>query len=151
MNKKEKCVADTKDHIDQVRLRCKKLAYMVIERGENHDASKLQDPEFSHFVKAAELESISYGSEESNKSLEELKPALDHHYAHNRHHPQHFPNGIAGMNLVDLIELLCDWYSSAKRHNDGNLLKTIDVNAERFNLDPQVVSILRNTAELLEL
>jgi hypothetical protein len=151
MNKKEKCIADTKAHMEHVRKLTKKLANMVIERGENHDSSKLEDPEFLAFVNADRLSDITYGSALDNQQMEGLKPALEHHYATNRHHPQHYPNGVAGMNLVDVIELLCDWYSSAKRHNDGNLLKTIDLNAERFDIDPQLTSILRNTVELLEL
>lgn len=34
--------------------------------------------------------------------------------------------------------------------NDGNLLKSIELNAERFNIDPQLKQILLNTANLLD-
>mgnify|MGYP003311482372 CR=1 FL=1 len=43
------------------------------------------------------IASTTYGSEEYNGFLDKLKPALDHHYASNRHHPQHFVNGINDM------------------------------------------------------
>jgi hypothetical protein len=37
-----------------------------------------------------------------------MAPALKHHYENNRHHPEHFKNNIDDMNLIDLIEMLCD-------------------------------------------
>jgi len=45
-----------------------------------------------------------------------MKPAIEHHYKNNRHHPEHFNNGIDEMNLVDLIELLCDWKAASERN-----------------------------------
>ena len=32
---------------------------------------------------------LTYGSDEYKACLTEMKPALDHHYAANRHHPEH--------------------------------------------------------------
>lgn len=80
----------------------------------------------------------------------DMKSALDHHYASNRHHPEHFVNGINDMTLVDIIEMLCDWKASTLRHNDGNLLKSIETNAERFNMDGQLKQILLNTARMID-
>jgi hypothetical protein len=152
MSKKDKCIKETKEHIDQVRLLTKKLAYMVIERGEAHDASKLEEPELPFFTKYTDkLAGTTYGSDEYYEYLKELKPAIEHHYANNRHHPNHFPNGVSDMNLIDVIELLADWKSSSMRHNDGNILKSIELNAKRFGINEQLISILFNTAELLEL
>jgi hypothetical protein len=55
------------------------------------------------------------------------------------------------MNLVDLVEMLCDWKASSTRHNDGNIRKSIEINAERFGINQQLVKILENTAELFDL
>lgn len=54
------------------------------------------------------------------------------------------------MNLVDIVEMMCDWISSSQRHADGNILKSIEINKGRFGLSDQMTSILQNTAELLE-
>ena len=54
------------------------------------------------------------------------------------------------MTLIDIIEMFCDWKASTLRHNDGNLLKSIEVNAERFNMDGQLTAILMNTARMLD-
>lgn len=53
--------------------------------------------------------------------------------------------GVAGMSLLDLIEMFCDWKAATERHADGDLAKSIEINAKRFKLDPQLVSILLNT------
>jgi hypothetical protein len=54
------------------------------------------------------------------------------------------------MTLVDLMEMFCDWKASTLRHNDGNLLTSIDINAERFQIDDQLKQILINTARMID-
>jgi hypothetical protein len=34
-------------------------------------------------------------------------------------------------------------------HNSGNIRKSIEINADRFKLSPQLVQILENTADFL--
>jgi hypothetical protein len=117
-------------------------------RGHFHDQSKLTSPEVEVFDRVTEkLAGLTYGSDEYKASLAEMGPALQHHYANNRHHPEHFTDGVAGMNLIDLVEMFCDWVAATRRHNDGDINKSITLNAERFSLDPQLVHVLRNTAE----
>ena len=54
------------------------------------------------------------------------------------------------MTLIDIIEMFCDWKASTLRQNDGNLLKSIETNAERFNMDGQLKQILMNTARMID-
>ena len=81
--------------------------------------------------------------------MKEMKPAIDHHNKNNRHHPEYFNDGINEMNLIDLIELMCDWYSATLRHDDGDIYKSIEMNQERFGYSHQLKTILRNTANFL--
>lgn len=74
----------------------------------------------------------------------------NHHYASNRHHPEHFSKGVDDMTLVDIVEMLCDWKAASLRQNDGNLLKSIEINAKRFGYDDQLKRIFINTAKLLD-
>ena len=76
--------------------------------------------------------------------------ALDHHYANNGHHPEHYPNGVNDMTLYDIVEMFMDWVAAGERHADGNIYKSIEHNKVRFNLDPQLVNIFTNTAKLME-
>jgi hypothetical protein len=94
------------------------------------------------------LSKSTYGSAEYKEFLSQLKPALNHHYAHNRHHPEHFENGIKGMNILDLVEMFFDWVAAAERHENGDILRSIDINAERFNMSGDLVSIFKNSVEI---
>ena len=141
---------ETWKHIHRVRNLLNRVAVQLLERGEVHDQTKLDSPEVEAFAEyTKKLATSTYGSDEYKGYLEAIKPALDHHYAHNRHHPEHFKNGVDDMNLIDIIEMLCDWKAASERHNDGNIRKSIEVNADRFGLSPQMVKILENTADFL--
>lgn len=51
------------------------------------------------------------------------------------------------MNLVDMIELICDWFAATMRHDDGNIDKSLEINKGRFHMDEQTVSLLKNTVD----
>jgi hypothetical protein len=137
---------ETLKHIDIVRKNLEKIIFELLLRAVEHDQTKLQKGEIEYFdIYTPKLAGCTYGSEEYRQFLKELKPALDHHYAENRHHPEHFENGILGMNLVDLVEMFCDWYAASKRHNDGNIMKSIAINQERFRYSDELRSVLENT------
>ncbi len=119
----------------------------LISRANEHDASKLVSPEKEVFDYATpRLAGCTYGSEEYKGFLVELKPALDHHYAVNSHHPEHYKSGIQGMSLLDIIEMLCDWKAAGERHNDGSMVKSLHINRKRFDISEPLDTILENTA-----
>lgn len=147
----EECKLVTIEHIELVRKYIRFFTERLTDRGEKHDASKLTEEELPYFAEHTEnLNKIEYGSEEYKAELEALKPALDHHYNSNRHHPEYHKNGIEDMNLIDILEMLCDWKASCERNKNGNLLKSIEINSERFHINEQLTQILINTARLLE-
>lgn len=137
---------DTLNHIWQVRKAIFKIIIMLIKRAFFHDKTKLQKQEKPGFdIYTPKLAGCTYGSPEYNNFLKELKPYLDHHYAKNRHHPEHFLYGIKHMNLVDLVEMLCDWHAATKRHHNGSLLKSIILNQKRFGYSNDLKYIFENT------
>jgi hypothetical protein len=141
---------DTQEHIDKVAGYLDMFAGMLQERGEIHDASKLQSPEKEYFDEyTPRLETLTYGTPEYTQNIQDLKPALEHHYANNSHHPQYYKNGINGMNLMDICEMFFDWKAAGERGKTGNIYKSIDINAERFGISKQLKQIFINTAESL--
>lgn len=137
---------DTMAHIQLVRDVMGVFVREMIRRALDHDASKLLPPEKEAFDGVTPLlRDLTYGSPEYHAGTARLGDALAHHYAHNSHHPQHFPNGIAGMTLVDLVEMFCDWLAATQRHADGDLARSIEINRERFGIDNQLTQILENT------
>lgn len=145
------CQVDTMKHIENVRKYIRFFIDCLVGRAEEHDRLKLEPPEVDIFTEfTPKLAESTYGSDEYNKFLNEMSVALEHHYANYRHHPEHFEHGINDMNLVDIVEMLCDWKAASLRHNDGNLLKSIEINARRFGYDDQLKRIFLNTAKLFD-
>lgn len=121
------------------------------------------------------LRGLTYGSPEYKEQLSRLQPILSHHYSVNSHHPEHYGvmecdlcfttvpkdhngqcpqcrNGgfsirsnVAGMTLLDIVEMLCDWKAATERHSDGSITKSIQINKKRFQISDQLASILENT------
>ena len=149
MNDNDKTILgkmETLKHIQSVRS----YLYLMIEeldnRARNHDQSKLESPEAEIFGEyTPELAKTKYGTPEYEALLAKVKPATDNHYAKNRHHPQHWPNGVSDMTLLDLCEMLCDWKAATARNKDGNIRTSIDHNEKRFNMSPQLAQIFHNT------
>ncbi len=119
----------------------------LVTRSTQHDRSKTEEPELAVFNEfTPKLQHSTYGSDEYKDFLAAMKPALDHHYAVSRHHPEHFAEGVSGMTLVDLVEMLADWKAATERHADGSLIKSLPIQKDRFGISDQLDQILWNTA-----
>ena len=182
----QETIKETRKHINNV-MNCIFIVIQeLLERAKTHDDSKLCSPELETFMKyTPKLATSTYGSDEYKQFLAEMKPALDHHYECNRHHPEHFKTWVCSMchqghrekpmrcakcgsyfpdadpeiilkpdvsqmNLVDIIEMLCDWKAATMRHNDGDILKSIEFNKKRFQISDQLTQIFLNTVSLFE-
>lgn len=142
---------ETLAHIRSVGRSLKRIIEILEVRASAHDASKLNSPELELFnIHTPRLRNLIYGSEEYKESLASLGPALKHHYQNNSHHPEYY-GSIDQMDLIDIVEMLCDWSAAVKRHKDGNLTKSLEINTGRFNISPQLRSILQNTIDRYEL
>lgn len=137
-------------HIKAVNVNTTLFAMKLLERGLVHDDTKMESPEREIFAENVDrLSKVEYGSTEYKKMLEEVRPAIDHHYAKNRHHPECHANGVNDMTLIDLCEMLADWKAATARNKNGNIRKSIEINAEKFNMSPQLRKIFENTAREL--
>lgn len=138
----------TLQHSRRVDVLMLQLVSALQDRLHCHDQSKMEYPEKETFDRfSARLRLSTYGSEEYKGFLRQMKPALDHHYANNRHHPEHHVDGIDGMTLIDLIEMLADWKAASERHENGDLRRSLAVQKDRFDIGDQLWLILRNTAD----
>lgn len=144
--------ADTLEHIKTVKNGLALCIQNLIARLVAHDQTKLEEPEKSIFDKyTPELKNITYGSKKYQQFLKEvMKLALDHHYTFNDHHPEYYNNGIADMDLFALIEMLIDWYAATKRHNDGDINKSIEINQDRFGYSDELKAIFYNTINTIQ-
>ena len=141
----------TQAHINLVRKLLRMAATELLIRGEEHDLSKFSPEEVEMFaVYTPKLKQMAYGSEEYKAALKDMGPGLQHHYCHNRHHPEHFDRGIRGMNLIDVMEMFIDWLASTKRVPGGDIRKSIEINRKRFKIGGDLEAIFRNTIGVFE-
>ena len=135
---------DTLNHIDNVYGKIENFSINMMIRAKNHDASKLKSPEKELFDEyTPKLSESTYGSNEYKDFLVKLKPALDHHYNVNKHHPEYF-GSIDRMSLVDIVEMLMDWWAASERHADGDITKSIEINQKRFGYSDELRKIFLN-------
>jgi hypothetical protein len=141
---------ETWKHIHRVQFFLHRAIKNLIDRAHGHDQSKLDHPEVEAFAKYThELSKFTVGTPEYETNKARLGDALIHHYARNRHHPEHFKNGVNDMNLLDLLEMFCDIKAASERHDDGNIRQSVDYVANRFGFSPQLKMIFENTIDAL--
>lgn len=139
----------TRKHMQRVSELLGDAAIEIIRRGQRHDLSKLDPIELEPLQRMQDLIDAEgqarYGSEEYKRRTALLGPMIDHHYANNRHHPQHYANGIAGMDLFDLLEMVMDWKAASERGAESHI--NISASVARFDISDQLAEIIRNTAD----
>lgn len=155
----------TYEHIQTVQRKIGNVIADLQRRQIEHDQSKLVSPEVEIFDEyTPKLKNSTYGSEEYKSFLAGMKPALEHHYFNNSHHPEYWAyndatyyeddvrNGkaISRMSLIDLIEMLCDWKAATARHSDGDIRKSIEINQKRFGYSDELKQIFLNTLKVVE-
>lgn len=141
---------DTRTHILWVGVRLNEAIYNLEERRRTHDLSKLEEPELSGYDGLSQaLQGLTYGTPEYRAAFAPFKEIIQHHYASNTHHPEHWANGIEDMSLLDIIEMLADWKAASERGN-GDFKHSLEVSIARFHLDDdRLGEILTNTAKEL--
>lgn len=141
-------MVQTYEHKRQVSWNITNIIHDLLLRSLQHDDSKLESPEVEIFAEyTPKLASTTYGSEEYKQYLKETQVALDHHYTNSSHHPEFYSEGIKGMTLVDLIEMICDWVAATMRHDDGDIYKSLEINQKRFEYSDELKQIFKNTVD----
>lgn len=141
----------TKEHINKVRDSMDTFSKIIKMRGLKHDLSKItSDIEYDNYRKVImTLKLEKTGSPEYNKARESIKPAVDHHYENNEHHPEHFKDGISGMTLVDLLEMMSDWQAVNDEKPGRDIKPWIRSCKDKYKMSDDLFNVFMNTADLL--
>ena len=140
-----KTISNILKHKRSVNTKMQYLSRNLKERGEAHDASKLEYPEIEWLIEMDKEPIYPYGSPEYFEKMRRWEKFFKHHYENNRHHPSHFEHGIDGMNLLDLCEYCCDIISYYDEMHPDQAFQSIEAQKERFGMDEQLTCILKNT------
>jgi transposase len=134
---------ETLFHQSLVRGRMERVISALMYRAFRHDESKHEEPEKSAIDRVRpELKKLDYGSPEYRALKNEF---AQYHYKdpRNRHHLQHFENGIEGMNLVDVLEMVCDIRASGDTSKDSD----VRANIRKMDIPPIVQTLIINTLD----
>ncbi len=134
-----------KGHIARVRKHLNTFIQLLNKRAQLHDQSKLQDPEFKWWKQMDEEPRYPYGTPEYHEKVARWKKVFDNHYRYNRHHPEHFDDGIKSMTLVDLVEMMCDWLGYKDVMTISEAMRVCDQQMERYQFSEELREIMFNT------
>ena len=137
------CTQDVLHHKGLVEYWLRRFFEQLQGRAKYHDDSKLKDPEekalFDYWT--PRLKELVFESDEYKKALEGMGEGVKKHYKANRHHPEHFEDGVDQMTLIDVVEMVADWMAAAQAKN---VHVDLDHAAKRFGLSEQLVKIIAN-------
>ena len=141
----------TEKHIARVAQLLNEAATELSRRGVVHDLSKFDPIEKGPLDEMQRLideeGQAPYGTDEYRRRTGLLGPMLANHYAMNSHHPEHYENGVDGMDLFDVVEMFFDWKAASERGEESSI--GLSHSVKRFGIEPQLASILQNTADRL--
>ena len=139
-------IEKTLRHIRRVNELLGQCAVEFIQRGARHDSSKFSEAELEPLKEIDALiereGQAPFGSDEYERRRQMLKPMLDHHYARNSHHPEHYENGVNGMDLFDVLEMVCDWKAASERGEESSI--NLKAACDRFGIDAQMQEVITN-------
>lgn len=141
----------TRRHMQRVSALLNGAATVILARASLHDRSKLEAVEMEPLQRLQDHVAVHgqapFGTPDYAAQAAILGDMLAHHYANNSHHPEHYPDGVAGMDLFDLIEMFFDWKAASER--GGEPAMNLSFTTEKYQISPMLEAILRNTATRL--
>ena len=127
----EKMFKDTIVHRRFVAQSVEKLARYLEGKGAIRNAKALRQRatvhDISKLICEDELRALSHiindksSLQDCNKQLTPIKKdAIELHWKHNTHHPEHFQTPI-DMSRIDIMEMCCDWYARSMQYHTNYL------------------------------
>jgi len=146
MDTKHEVLLEMIIHRVEVQENLAQMRSVLKKRGIVHDKSKFTAIEFDAFVSTRpKFSKANYGTTEYQECVDEIKPAIDHHYSNNRHHPGFFKNGFANMNLFDILEMLADWKAASNRSPDLSFLDSLPIAFKKYSIPENMQTHIMNT------
>lgn len=141
----------THQHIARVRELLSEFAIEMIKRGNVHDKSKFLSVEIEPLQAMQDVIDkdghAPFGSDEYKRRTDMLGPMIEHHRANNSHHPEYYKNGVAGMDLFDVVEMFFDWKAASERGEESAM--NLSFAMDKYDVREPLASIFRNTADRL--
>lgn len=128
-------------------IRAENHAKELIERGKNHDISKITCEDELRALSMIINDKTSL--KDANNTLSQFKQdSIKLHWKHNSHHPEHFKTPI-DMKKIDIMEMVCDWYARSMQY-ETDFLEYVKTNQEkRFHFPEFMFAEIWHYCEIL--
>jgi hypothetical protein len=140
---------DIIDHKEKVGKNLLKIQTEIGRRMYSHDNDKIaNDTIFEVYEQYnSKLRNEKYDSPEFLKYAKIMRPAVQLHTSKNRHHFYDKSNQIKNeeVDLIDLIEVLCDWIGATERNPNIDFKEALEYNFEKYNIPKEWRIIMLNT------
>ena len=136
-------------HIMMVQGLLRRVARRLLDRADSHDLSKLAPDELGGMI---EIDAIAdkFGLNSPEYMVALSGEVIKLHQSRHSHHPEYHLSGIKGMDIFDLVEMICDWKVANQVRGHPEWEKSVDMMAERLSLSPEYVLLINLIAEALE-
>lgn len=159
MSEYEMQFRDTIIHKEYVKQSAEKLARYLEKEGATehanllrqraiiHDESKMSCEDELHALARIIMDKSTL--KDPTKQLSQIrKDAIELHWKHNSHHPEHFKTPI-DMSKIDIMEMCCDWHARSTQYRT-DLIKYVNVQQEtRFHFPDWMFSEIVHYCEVL--
>lgn len=134
------------------------LAMQTIQRGIQHDQSKLHNPEYEPYVwrvyrtkwnKEGRTESVLDLYYRTSHLDQVIRDAVFHHITHNRHHPEWHPDPD-DMAYIDVVEMVCDWHAMSQEFQSDTHEWAKYVVPRRYAFGNHLQSVVFDTVKLIK-
>lgn len=133
------------NHKRAVQRWMQKFSLVLLDRGNKHDDSKLQSPELEWWTKMDGEKRFAYGTKEYHEKMERYKHLFEMHWKNNRHHPEYFEYNLDDMDLIDVIEMLCDWLSYKDKLSYTEASNLVNQQCLRYGFSEELRDLILNT------
>jgi hypothetical protein len=143
-------LTDTLIHVSEVQENLEVMIHDLKVRGINHDRSKFQEPEFSTFCETRpEFKKVNFGTKEYDAVVDKARLAVTHHHLSNRHHTAFYANGVQGMTLLDILEMLADWKAASRRSPGLSFADSLSRAFKKYEINETMQQFILNTIQYL--
>lgn len=137
-------------HKANVYKRMAVLAIALIERGAEHDNSKLEGEEFKLWCEMDKEPRYPYGTKEYFNKIKRWTKVFETHYKdkRNTHHPENFKDKkdiSERKDLLDIIEMVCDWFGFKKELNFEEAIEHVKNQCKRYHFSEELSNLIINT------
>ncbi len=133
------------NHRRAVQRWMQQFAITLLRRAENHDNSKLKSPEFELWEQMDSEPKYAYGTKEYFEKMDRYRPLFELHWKNNRHHPEHFERSYDDIDLIDILEMICDWLSYKDNLTYTQASELVSMQCERYNFSEELRELILNT------